>query len=647
MSKTGVEVMTWGTGVYNEEESSHSGMNRLYKTLLWGGNVGHAAVKLTLPHTKENWKLVNDNLEDTDIPYQAKTYETKKVALKYDKDGKLQRNVTDEAAYKEDVIEIYFSYWPAEDGTFTFSKYSEDLKDERVGVHVEYNPQWQEYLNPEERRLTGGIASTLTKPKHITLDVDSLVHLASHNKMEQDVLIKYQKYQDFSKNYSAIKLAISKLSEKLQTLHEKQKMPLSDTEKKLVQQFLESENVSGKFSQEDIQGLIDKLSESQDKIVDNVIMHYYEYLQSLINLSGGFQAAKAEYVLTDDEKRALGEIDLLKDLSDVLSAIDLKNNKGLNKVNDIIKNHAAFKSGAIQKFKDGIKNEKEFEKLKTFILKKLDFSDENSLVSQYIQIDRKMDMQVFYNTMSNIQPLTLLKNKIEEYVSKIDPQEKRKTKLELNALIRSITTNAQSAAQQLCKQYANNFPELENGINEHLKEEMNSFREFVSSQEGKEVVNDLFQKKGEALLQNAISKGHPPSSVVILPLKNDQTHRAGLDPKAMIEAMVELINKAKAFNLLTNNCAVSCSQVLAAGAGDMHDIFEKRALAGKISNPQMVFNNAVEYSGTLSTINATAAAPKRKQSVRFSKTESQVVTPKTSVQEAPAEDAHQKPRRGA
>lgn len=161
----GASVHTWGT-----KSSTSNGMVNFLDQLLFGGNVGHASINMKLPVTESTKQWIehycccetyqeiqaknnhpitfNEYLEQVDkrIPVSQKNHIVRKA--KYNEDG--QMTPSSQNAYEQTYFEIDFSWWPGR-----LQVYNQDLLLERQGVHFDYQDQWRDYLQPEERVLKG------------------------------------------------------------------------------------------------------------------------------------------------------------------------------------------------------------------------------------------------------------------------------------------------------------------------------------------------------------------------------------------------------------------------------------------------------------------------------------------------------------
>ena len=208
-STAGAVVRTWGSS----DDTEESGMRHQAACIYTGTNVGHAAVELTLPDTPDNLALVKRYLDGTGIPYEQKKLATKGIEFEPVIDAVTGREsysskTTDKNAYEEDVIQVYFSWWPDENSEkgYQFNTLEEDMRDERFGVHVTYaNP---EYFNPEQR-VTQGFTKQI-----ITLPPLQIMTTAGATELESRTLMSYHQVFRQTEDINAIALLLNKLGKR-------------------------------------------------------------------------------------------------------------------------------------------------------------------------------------------------------------------------------------------------------------------------------------------------------------------------------------------------------------------------------------------------------------------------------------------------
>lgn len=173
----GVRLATWSTN-----EGKGTGLSHFVENRLFGGNIGHAALAITIPVTPENTALIEQYCLDPVIPYQKQKVQTHKAEL--DENGQYQQ--TDEVIAEDEVYVINFSWWPgAEEGKkYQLSKsLNEDGESERAGVDVTWNPKFADQFDIEQRIARGSKSSRL-----MTLGLLNIAHERNLNDQQKEVL---------------------------------------------------------------------------------------------------------------------------------------------------------------------------------------------------------------------------------------------------------------------------------------------------------------------------------------------------------------------------------------------------------------------------------------------------------------------------
>jgi hypothetical protein len=208
-SSCGVEVLTWGSGM-----SNGNGMLQFADTILFGGNTGHAALRLTIPADEEGRRLIDTYCKGPpEIPYQLKQIQTPDA------------NDRDNPAYEESVYEVYFSWWPGEQEgeEESLHDHDHDRQSEAIGVDVKYNQHWEGAKDASQRKIAGRLGERV-----ITMGIDRTVQLTqvSDEEMKQ-VQLNEQRAQLINK-LDSIGLFSSKLEE-LSDKSENDTIPMTTT----------------------------------------------------------------------------------------------------------------------------------------------------------------------------------------------------------------------------------------------------------------------------------------------------------------------------------------------------------------------------------------------------------------------------------
>ena len=174
-----VKINTWGT-----KDKPGSGLDNFVEQELFGGNVGHASIEMTLPITLETQQMIEKYcMKETFEQWKSKkpTDRVNASFIDYIQNGKQiipvqpildvnSRSIfnddgklvidEDKKAFKAMYYKIDFSFWPARGkARFRLSNLEDDMEDERKGRHFEYSDEAKEYIKPEERIHKGIIGS--------------------------------------------------------------------------------------------------------------------------------------------------------------------------------------------------------------------------------------------------------------------------------------------------------------------------------------------------------------------------------------------------------------------------------------------------------------------------------------------------------
>jgi len=136
-----VEVLTWGT-----HDGAGNGLLHFLDKDLFGGNVGHASIKMSIPATEENKKI----LDEENTTYKVIKTQTQKA---YKEEDKWKRSQTD--IYEEEYYEVYWSWWPKnkKDDKFTLeTDLNKDRIDERAGVDFPVRKKFKDMFQKRMQR---------------------------------------------------------------------------------------------------------------------------------------------------------------------------------------------------------------------------------------------------------------------------------------------------------------------------------------------------------------------------------------------------------------------------------------------------------------------------------------------------------------
>lgn len=164
----GLEVLTWGT-----EGQENPYYNPIYH-YLWGGSMGHSALKLTLPcneQTNEWMRLYCREGDEILIPHYQVT-----------------RNIMGKDCSQWIV---YFSWWPGD-----LQEEYDDRMSANIEEQVEYTKNWQSYFTETTTQSTGYLRHrfgflydmVFGKPKQLPKPISYIVHpSAQQAQLVQDI----------------------------------------------------------------------------------------------------------------------------------------------------------------------------------------------------------------------------------------------------------------------------------------------------------------------------------------------------------------------------------------------------------------------------------------------------------------------------
>ncbi|MCS5711809.1 protein kinase domain-containing protein [Candidatus Berkiella aquae] len=139
------EVITWGT-----EFGGGNGLLFQLRAKFMGGNIGHAAVRLTFPADEQAQNLIDKycyHENNQVLPFEKRTLPN-----------------------GQQVYEVYISAWSNDEVTLD-RDFIIDSIEERAGVNFAMDPKWAAELQPEKRSYKGLIGRTT-----MTLGPDEIIH---------------------------------------------------------------------------------------------------------------------------------------------------------------------------------------------------------------------------------------------------------------------------------------------------------------------------------------------------------------------------------------------------------------------------------------------------------------------------------------
>lgn len=169
----GLEVLVWWG--HRLQPPSYF---QLLKHFLFGGPIGHSALKLTIPMTLENNALIKCYCRKKNGQVRIPHYQTETTIL-----GKETDPFTQQTKYypiKKPAWVIYFSAWPR-----GLSYEHQDRLNESRELEVEYEEEWAKYLDVQYRNAITGkahvwlgksLSNLLFRSKWVAQPIETIIH---------------------------------------------------------------------------------------------------------------------------------------------------------------------------------------------------------------------------------------------------------------------------------------------------------------------------------------------------------------------------------------------------------------------------------------------------------------------------------------
>jgi len=594
-----LSVQFWGV----EDDVESYGFGQFVSTQLYGGNVGHASIMMTLPYNEENWTLIEGYLKETGIPYRKKHIETKRASVEA---GKATQ--TGETAYEEDVIEVYFSSWPGLSKGFAFHTPTQDYQGEREGVDRPMDPEFAKEIELEQRVVHG-----LLDDRIITLSPSTIVHTSDLNADELAFIDAYQKLQVIEKSLAPWKILI----EKLVSLDKETKKDYSTdlktfqvynfmgtTEKLLLSKLFPNENFEE--SQKPLEEIIAD-AKMQEKVLKEVRGSASdEYHKAVV------QFISKKHPVSEADEAAFQKVAYLKetlDQFDDLNQVDLK--ERLDKLSEM-----GYEISTL--FKQGILNKQLLDTLKKVLEQYFQPTPQSQVniqndklawtkvaliqYNQYLESFAKMradTLDMLEELKSpNKERIEKWTNKIDEWINEVDKMHNEKLyriilkqglktfKLALEKGIDIKLPQLQDLQEAIINQIAINQSDIRYQLKKLTDDNDMNYEENFG-------INDF--------LEDIVRAAATPDEQVTLPVST-KPDAPGLALEPMLQMMQAFAQRdSGAFNLVDRNCSVTTKSILAAGAGDDRRwIFEETGeLMGTLFNPQSVYNSTRLYQESL------------------------------------------------
>lgn len=162
-----VSIQTWGTNA-----NYGSGTLQHFDNILFGANVGHAAITLKFPANAEGERLVQQYCYSDDPDDKAEIIPV------------IKHSVKNSLGETEEIYEVRFSWWPAVSGPGALMpSISSDRINERSRVQFDWSEEATEVFDPEQREYKGLLGSNKK-----TLGPQSILHLSNLNNEAIEVI---------------------------------------------------------------------------------------------------------------------------------------------------------------------------------------------------------------------------------------------------------------------------------------------------------------------------------------------------------------------------------------------------------------------------------------------------------------------------
>jgi hypothetical protein len=613
---TFVELSTWGT-----HHHGGNGMAHYLDAQLLGGNVGHAAIRVTFPADKAGEELVTKYCRKdgvTVIPFERTTMQVK------DENNKV---VTQE------VFKVNFSWWPGEKKGYELNANpNQDSAQEREGVDVGQRavrftvPDDPHALEKAEERIGRGWVGSVNNhlaPTRMTMDISSL------EPRQQDLLKAEEKKEQLVNKIETLEVILKKLPEdaasvpaagtllKLLNKHQpdwKTRIGLANdapTPKSFTQENMAvlraaiktqitAVNKQKSDNQVDINALTASIQfDEQQKRADEVdvlarvLANYtpYEQKKKLEERSASFPARVWNAYESDLVKKEIKELMPLTELlgQNYEYATDEESKQTVDR---------ALFDGKLPEHLDA---ESALHKVNSRI-GKLDKLLGNKLIELEKQENPELKKHI-QATIDNLNAKKISLIKDQAFITSTIQKANEKV------------GNMQTAFRALLPREHRNVtrdtmsPEIFNAVKAAANEKRLKLktRDFELQNEAPVLsVTDGFHAGG---YERFITQGLAPDNLVLLPVSNvkadngpqaKENARRGLNVENMLAKMRELTEDGKEFDLNTKNCSATTGEVLAAGAGPELKSYMQQKAWGGFGNPQEVFNGAVQYQEIVS-----------------------------------------------
>ncbi len=621
MSKTGpkknvgqstfVELSTWGT-----HHHGGNGMAHYLDSELLGGNVGHAAVRITFPADKAGEELIAKYCRkngETVIPFERTTMQV------LDENNK---------AVTQEVFRVNFSWWPGDKTGFRLnSNPNQDSALEREGVNM--GPRAARFtasddphaLEKAEERISRGKVGSVNNhlaPIRTTMDISSLTP-------DQKALLQAEeKKEQLANRIATLEVILKKLPENKDTV------PAAGTLLKLLNKHqpnwktligLDNDAPTPKFFTKENMAVLRTAIKTQITEVNEQATENQININALIT---GFLIAEQQQ--RDDEVHVLANV--------------LDNFTKREQQKMLEERSAGFPARVWNAYESELvqKEIKSLEPLTQLLAQYYDFATDDASKQAVLSALFDGKLAEHHEAESSLQKINyhlgsidkLLGNKLIELNAQNDEEAKKSIQAAIDKLNekkvsltkdRDLITATIQKADEKVRDMQTAFrdllpPEHHNVTRDTMSPEILAAVKNAANEKRLKLKTRNIELQNEAPVLNVtnafhaggyerfITQGLTPDNLVVLPVSAIQADngphaaqnaRRGLNVENMLAKMRELTEDGQKFDLNTKNCSATTGAILAAGAGPELKSYMQQKAWGGFGNPQEVFNGAVQY----------------------------------------------------
>lgn len=609
-SVCGVKVLTWGTSA-----DGGRGILQSFDTAFFGGNVGHAAVEVTFPN----------NVQGKELMQYCKTHN-----IPCKEESIITRNENGQEIFREDVIRVYWSWWPKlksdpNNPHALQQTIEEDLRQEWKGVNFDWDLEKLERLGlkPEQRRHAGFLGGRV-----MTYGPRQMVHERDLTEEQKIFLETKRIVKAMSMEDDSFRILMKKFDKMNKDLKKSKVVNFGVTEKLILNKYVPGwEKVilnPNKVSQKELDALTVFVNASFRKTKDTKDLEMFGPHLSIVNalkghlndnhfmMSKNFEGNLYTYFGVYGNELVQASINERRKLSEIID-------KFISSSAELKKVHLDILMKLQEKYKNELEKTGEWNSELVTLVKGLTIPLKDEHFKLALNLAKKLsaiieDKEKSLTEEERAKPKDLMKIVSKETIkSAFDSCElKVKNLMESNSNVaKSIRAQNLQKAIEILKDYkeTKNKIIIDNYLSvvlDDLKPFLGEWKDIVG--QSKEISPEQLERiytnavatfekvKGDIIpfrydlarvieiydpeqnvffaLENSmeyLTEGAPPSNVVLLPISpvgnNSVGVENGLDVKSMLEKMVELTDSnAEEFDLYRNNCSKTTDAILEAGS---------------------------------------------------------------------------------